>query len=152
NAQLLELYALAYAQTGRALFRDAPEGIVTWLEREMVLPEGAFASSLDADSEGEEGRFYVWSLDEIRDVLGDEDALFFAKVYDISAEGNWEGTNIPNRLLSGEAPPEIEERLRRMKAELLKRRGTRVRPGLDDKILADWNGLIIAALVRAAPL
>jgi uncharacterized protein YyaL (SSP411 family) len=152
NAQLLELYALAHAQTGRRLFRDAAEGIVTWLEREMVTPDGAFASSLDADSEGEEGRFYVWSLSEIREVLGEEDAAFFAKVYDITEEGNFEGRNIPNRLISGEAPPPVEERLAAMRAKLLERRSTRVRPGLDDKVLADWNGLMIASLARAAPL
>jgi uncharacterized protein len=152
NAQLLELYALAYAETGRVLFRQASEGIVTWLEREMATAEGAFASSLDADSEGEEGRFYVWSLAEIRDVLGDEDAAFFAKVYDITAEGNFEGHNNPNRLISGEAPPPVEERLAAMRAKLLDRRASRVRPGLDDKVLADWNGLMITALVRAAPL
>jgi uncharacterized protein len=152
NAQLLELYALGYAETGRALFRDAAEGIVAWLEREMTIPEGAFASSLDADSEGEEGRFYVWSLAEIREVLGEADAAFFAKVYDISEHGNWEGTNIPNRLISGEAPPEIEQRLAATRAKLLERRASRVRPGLDDKILADWNGLMIAALMRASPL
>ena len=105
NAQLLELYALAYAETGRRLFRDAAEGIVAWLQREMTLPEGAFASSLDADSEGEEGRFYVWSLAEIREVLGEEDAAFFAQVYDITAEGNWEGPQHPEPLLSGEALP-----------------------------------------------
>jgi len=152
NAQLLELYALAYAETGRLLFRDAADGIVTWLRREMTVPEGAFASSLDADSEGEEGRFYVWSLAEIRDVLGEEDAAFFAKVYDITEEGNFEGSNIPNRLISGEAPPAVEERLSALRAKLLERRSTRVRPGLDDKVLADWNGLMIAALVRASPL
>ncbi|MGO4524512.1 thioredoxin domain-containing protein [Microvirga sp. 2MCAF35] len=152
NAQLLELYALAYAETGRALFRDAAEGIVTWLRREMTTPEGAFASSLDADSEGEEGRFYVWSLAEIRDVLGDEDATFFAKVYDITEEGNFEGSNIPNRLISGEAPPAVAERLAALRAKLLERRATRVRPGLDDKVLADWNGLMIGALVRASSL
>jgi hypothetical protein len=152
NAQLLELYVIAYAETGRALFKEAAEGIVTWLEREMVIPEGAFASSLDADSEGEEGRFYVWSLAEIRDVLGDEDAAYFAKVYDISEEGNWEGTNIPNRLITGEAPPPVEARLAALRAKLRARRSTRVRPGLDDKVLADWNGLMITALVRAAPL
>jgi uncharacterized protein YyaL (SSP411 family) len=152
NAQLLELYGLAYAETGRALFRDAAEGIVAWLEREMTTPEGAFASSLDADSEGEEGRFYVWSLPEIRDVLGEEDAAFFARVYDITEEGNFEGHNIPNRLVSGEAPPAVEERLAALRAKLLGRRASRVRPGLDDKVLADWNGLMIGALVRAAPL
>jgi len=152
NAQLLELYGVAFAETGRTLFRDAAEGIVIWLEREMVVPEGAFASSLDADSEGEEGRFYVWSLDEIRDVLGQEDAAFFAKVYDITPEGNWEGTNIPNRLISGEAPPAVEQRLAAMRARLLERRAMRIRPGLDDKVLADWNGLMITALVRAALL
>jgi uncharacterized protein YyaL (SSP411 family) len=152
NAQLLELFALAYAETGRALFRDAATGIVAWLEREMTTPEGAFASSLDADSEGEEGRFYVWSLPEIREILGDEDAAFFARVYDISPEGNFEGHNIPNRLVSGEAPPAVEERLAAMREKLLDRRALRVRPGLDDKVLADWNGLMISALVRAAPL
>ena len=152
NAQLLELYALAYAETGRALFRDAAEGIVAWLEREMTIPEGAFASSLDADSEGQEGRFYVWSLPEIREALSEEDSAFFAKVYDISEHGNWEETNIPNRLISGETPPETERRLAAMRAILLERRASRVRPGLDDKILADWNGLMIAALVRASPL
>lgn len=152
NAQLLELYALAYAETGRTLFRGAAEGIVTWLEREMVTPEGAFASSLDADSEGEEGRFYVWSLSEIREVLGEEDAALFARVYDITEEGNFEGRNIPNRLITGEAPPPIEERLAVMRAKLMERRASRVRPGLDDKVLADWNGLMISGLVRAAPL
>jgi uncharacterized protein YyaL (SSP411 family) len=152
NAQLLELFALAYAETGRALFRDAATGIVTWLEREMTTPDGAFASSLDADSEGEEGRFYVWSLPEIREVLGEEDGAFFARVYDISPEGNFEGHNIPNRLVSGEAPPAVEERLAAMREKLLDRRASRVRPGLDDKVLADWNGLMIAGLVRAAPL
>ncbi|MGF9759989.1 thioredoxin domain-containing protein [Microvirga sp. 0TCS3.31] len=152
NAQLLELYALGFAETGRPLFRQAAEGIVTWLEREMTTPEGAFASSLDADSEGEEGRFYVWSLNEIREVLGEEDAAFFARVYDITEDGNFEGHNIPNRLISGEAPPAVEERLSALRAKLLERREARVRPGLDDKVLADWNGLMIGALVRAAPL
>ncbi|MFC1459005.1 thioredoxin domain-containing protein [Microvirga arabica] len=152
NAQLLELYAVGFAETGRPLFRQAAEGIVTWLEREMTTPEGAFASSLDADSEGEEGRFYVWSLAEIRETLGEEDAALFAKVYDITEAGNFEGHNIPNRLISGEAPPAAEERLSAMRAKLLERRESRVRPGLDDKVLADWNGLMIGALVRAAPL
>jgi uncharacterized protein len=151
NAQLLELYGLAHAQTGRPLFRAAAEGIVAWLAREMTLPGGAFASSLDADSEGEEGRFYVWSAGEVRAALG-EDADLFCRIYDITEAGNWEGANIPNRLLTGEAPPAVEEHLHTMRAKLLDRRAARPRPGLDDKVLADWNGLMIAALVRAGLL
>jgi uncharacterized protein YyaL (SSP411 family) len=151
NAQLLELYALAAAETGRPLFRGCAEGIVAWLQREMTTPEGAFASSLDADSEGEEGRFYVWSLAEVRQVLR-EDAALFERVYDITEKGNWEGTNIPNRLLSGDVPPDLEEPLARARQRLLEHRSTRVRPGLDDKVLADWNGLMISSLVRAGLL
>jgi uncharacterized protein YyaL (SSP411 family) len=149
NAQLLELYAGAAQDTGSPLFRTAAEGIVAWLEREMTTPEGAFASSLDADSEGEEGKFYVWSLAEIRDALGD-DAEEFARIYDVSVGGNWEHTNILNRLRSGAAAPDVEARLARTREKLLQQRAARVRPGLDDKVLADWNGLTIAALVRAA--
>ena len=111
NAQLLELYAVFAAETGSALFRFAAEGIVAWLIREMVTPEGAFASSLDADSEGVEGKFYVWSLDEIRAVLG-PDADLFARVYDVTEHGNWEETNILNRLRSGWSDdPALEARL-----------------------------------------
>ncbi len=151
NAQLLELFALAAAETGRPLFRGAAEGIVAWLQREMTTPEGAFASSLDADSEGEEGRFYVWSPVEVRQVIG-KDAALFERIYDITEAGNWEGTNIPNRLLSGDVPLDLEERLARARERLLEYRATRVRPGLDDKVLADWNGLMISSLVRAGLL
>jgi uncharacterized protein len=149
NAQLLELYAVAAQETGSALFRSAAEGIVAWVEREMVTVEGAFASSLDADSEGEEGRFYVWSLAEMREVLGTDTDLF-ARIYDVSEAGNWEHTNILNRLDSGEVEAATETRLAAIRARLLERREQRIRPGLDDKVLADWNGLMIAALVRAA--
>jgi uncharacterized protein YyaL (SSP411 family) len=152
NAQLLELYAVAAHETGRALFRSAADGIVAWLDREMVTPDHAFASSLDADSEGEEGRFYVWSFDEIEEVLGSEDAALFTRVYDVSRDGNWEHKNVLNRLNSGEAPPAIEARLAQMSTRLLEHRSARVRPGLDDKVLADWNGLTIAALVRSGRL
>ncbi|WP_201274106.1 thioredoxin domain-containing protein [Microvirga brassicacearum] len=151
NAQLLELYALAFAESGRALFRHAAEGIVAWLRREMVTAEGAFAASLDADSEGVEGKFYVWNLDEIRAVLG-ADATVFAAAYDISSHGNWEETNIPNLLITGELPADLDQRLAPMREKLLARRASRIRPGLDDKVLADWNGLMIASLVRASSL
>lgn len=151
NAQLLELYALAAAATGSPLHRAAADGIVAWLCREMVTPEGAFAASLDADSEGEEGRFYVWSVAEIRSVLG-EDGATFARHYGVTPGGNWEGRCILNRLDSEDPDGPTAERLATMRTLLLERRSLRPRPALDDKVLADWNGLMIAALARSAPL
>ncbi|MGZ5835105.1 MAG: thioredoxin domain-containing protein, partial [Xanthobacteraceae bacterium] len=152
NAQLLELLALAYAHSGKDLFHTRARETVGWLDREMTTGEGAFSASLDADSEGEEGKFYVWSPDEIREVLGPDDAEFFARYYDVTAGGNFEGHNILNRLKSPERSVEDERRLVPMRAKLLAAREPRVRPGLDDKILADWNGLMIAALVNAGVL
>ncbi len=148
NAQLLELLALAWKKTGDDLFRRRAVETVEWLKREMIVEGGGFASSLDADSEGEEGKFYVWSFAEVERVLGVEDAAFFAKAYDITREGNFEGHNIANRLLSGSASPEEEARLGPLRAKLLDARANRVRPGLDDKVLADWNGLMCAALAN----
>lgn len=151
NALLIDLATEVYREMHDPLLRIRIEETVTWLEREMIAEGGGFAASLDADSEGEEGKFYVWSLEEIEDVLGKEDAQFFATVYDISAEGNWEGTNIPNRLHDLELrSDEQEERLKTLRDKLMTRRDTRIRPGWDDKVLADWNGLMIAALSRAA--
>jgi uncharacterized protein YyaL (SSP411 family) len=98
NAQLLELLGLAHAATGAALYRERAEETVGWLKREMTTAEGAFCASLDADSEGEEGKFYVWSLAEIETVLGVEDAAVFAAEYDVTAGGNFEGHTILNRL------------------------------------------------------
>ena len=117
----------------------------------MVVPGGGFAASLDADSEGEEGKFYVWSLAEIAEVLGENDTKVFAEIYDVTAQGNFDGHNILNRLDSIELRDEAtERRLAEMRKKLLARRGSRVRPGFDDKVLADWNGLMIAALAKAA--
>jgi uncharacterized protein YyaL (SSP411 family) len=152
NAQLLELLALAWKKTGDDLFRRRARETVTWLTREMIVEGGGFASSLDADSEGEEGKFYVWSLAELERVLGAEDTTFFAKAYDITRDGNFEGHNIPNRLLSGNVTAEDEARLAPLRAKLLEARAKRVRPGLDDKVLADWNGLMCAALANAGAM
>jgi uncharacterized protein YyaL (SSP411 family) len=149
NAQLLELLALAHARSGKPLFRQRAHETVAWLEREMVTQEGAFAASLDADSEGEEGKFYVWSKAEIEALLGKEDAAFFAHHYDVTEEGNFEGHNILNRLQRRERTQAGETRLAAMRETLLAARAKRIRPGLDDKVLADWNGLMIAALVNA---
>jgi uncharacterized protein YyaL (SSP411 family) len=171
NAQLLELLALAYGRTGNALMRQRAHETVGWLAREMTTGEGAFSASLDADSEGEEGKFYVWSLAEIQDVLGTDDAEFFSQHYDVSAEGNFEGHSILNRLgaldnrmaagagaatvqsmLQEPRNSALEDRLAALRQKLLAARDKRIRPGLDDKVLADWNGLMIAALANAGVL
>ena len=149
NAQLLELLPLAHAHTGNELFRERAKETVTWLAQEMTIWEGAFCASLDADSEGEEGKFYVWSRDEIVATLGEEDAAFFAEHYDVIAGGNFEGHTILNRLQRHERSAADEARLAALRGKLLGVRSKRVRPGLDDKILADWNGEMIAALVHA---
>ena len=151
NAQLIELLTEVYRETGSLLFKTRVAETVAWLEREMIADGGAFAASLDADSEGEEGKFYVWSLDEIVSVLGLEDGAAFALLYDATAQGNWEGHTILNRLACLElGSAEDERRLAGFRKELLAARAKRVRPGWDDKVLADWNGLMIAALARAA--
>jgi uncharacterized protein YyaL (SSP411 family) len=149
NAQLLRLLGEAWAATGEPLFRARAQETVAWLGREMMVGD-AFASSLDADSEGEEGRFYVWQADEIDALLGG-DAAAFKLAYGVTATGNWEEKNILNRLHEPGLPPEAEEAvLARCRARLLDARERRVRPGRDDKVLADWNGLMIAALADAA--
>src|ERR1700692_1503833 len=202
NAQLLELLALAHVRSGTALFRERAEETVGWLAREMTTPGGAFCASLDADSEGEEGKFYVWSRAEIEEILGKEDADYVEEYYDVTGEGNFEGHNILNRLkhlsdqhgqsggpsspgsvlqrgrnmTNGSAAPAqtsvapkwapagescansmlqnersmvADARLAALRHKLLQARNTRVRPGLDDKVLADWNGLTIAALANS---
>ena len=161
NAQLLELLALAFQRSGNPLFAARARETVGWLEREMVTGDGAFAASLDADSEGQEGKFYVWSLAEIQSALG-PDAADFAAEYDVTADGNFEGYNILNHLKNlprnkefhaathdaAEDRIDAAARFSMLRGKLLEIRNKRIRPGLDDKILADWNGLMIAALVE----
>ena len=157
NAQLLDLLTHAWLATGNPVFRDRVATTVAWLTREMHLPGGAFAASLDADSDGHEGRFYIWSRDAVLSVLGDGEGAFFADTYDITAAGNWEGASIPNLLdvpddvLEALASPDhaLSARAARARDALLLARGARVRPATDDKVLADWNGLTIAALAFA---
>jgi uncharacterized protein YyaL (SSP411 family) len=149
NAQLLELLALAFLRTGNPLFRDRAVETVGWLRREMMTDGGAFASSLDADSEGQEGKFYVWSANEIEQELGPTDAEFFAAHYDVGSGGNFEGQTILNRLKTPPRNSDDEKRLAVLRDKLFAARAKRIRPGLDDKVLADWNGLMIAALANA---
>ncbi len=150
NAQLLELLLAAWRETRQPLFESRVRETVEWIEREMVAEGGGFAATLDADSEGEEGRFYVWSEAEIDAALGTE-ATAFKAAYDVRPGGNWEGNTILNRSARPEFGSDAEEAaLAAARARLLAVRGGRVRPGWDDKVLADWNGLMIAALAEAA--
>jgi uncharacterized protein YyaL (SSP411 family) len=151
NALLVELLTEVWRETKSPLFAQRINETVDWVLREMVTEEGGFASSLDADSEGLEGKFYVWSFEEIGEVLGPEDAKIFAAIYDVTPQGNFEGHNILNRIISLEpSDAATEAQLVTMRAKLLTRRAERIRPGFDDKVLADWNGLMIAALAKAA--
>jgi hypothetical protein len=118
----------------------------------MTTAEGAFSASLDADSEGEEGKFYVWTKDEIVEALGEENAALFVQHYDVSAEGNFEGHNILNQLNNLPRSNEDETKLAMLRPTLFMLRSQRIRPGLDDKVLADWNGLMIAALANAGAM
>jgi uncharacterized protein YyaL (SSP411 family) len=164
NAQILELLALAYRRGGRMLLLQRAEQTFDWLLREMSTPQGAFCASLDADSEGQEGKFYVWSRAEIDALLGPLDGAYFSRCYDVSPNGNFEGTNILNRLnrlrtsarpRGGQQDDDLapdETRLAALRKKLLEARDQRVRPGLDSKVLADWNGLMIAALANASTL
>ena len=149
NAQLIELMTFAWLESGDSLFHRRIDETVAWLHREMITAGGAFAASLDADSEGHEGRFYVWAFDEVIDVLGREEGAFVTEAYDITPGGNWEGVSIPNRI--GKPPLSLaeEHRLAGARNRLLDRRSSRIRPMTDDKVLADWNGLMIAALALA---
>jgi uncharacterized protein YyaL (SSP411 family) len=156
NAQILELLAAAYTETGRPLFCLRARETVAWLEREMTTREGAFCASLDADSEGVEGKFYVWHADELTKILGAANAEFFARFYDVTPQGNWhheqtgDHVTILNRLNAPQPNEEDEQRLIALRAMLFAAREKRPRPGLDDKVLADWNGLMVAALARSA--
>jgi uncharacterized protein YyaL (SSP411 family) len=152
NAQLLELLALAHAQRPDPLYAQRAEETVGWMVRDMtaerVNGRAAFAASEDADSEGEEGRFYVWTETEVDALLGDASAAF-KRAYDVTPRGNWEGHTILRRVTPCGTIDE-ETVLARSRALLLDARARRIRPGRDDKVLADWNGLAIAALARAA--
>lgn len=164
NAQLLRSYVDGWRITRDDELLEVIEGIVEWISREMTSPEGAFYSALDADSEGEEGKYYVWRTDEVRTILGDGADLFLS-IYRFGEEGNFSdeatgkkmGVNIPHRSASWEELAKARqmnvEVLKKMMKEacclLSKERSKRVPPQLDDKIVTSWNGLMIASLAYA---
>ncbi len=149
NAAMIDLLTLVWQDGQNPLYAARVAETVGWLLREMRQPGGGFASSLDADSEGVEGKFYVWSAAEIDALLG-RDADSFKAVYDVTPHGNWEDKTILNRLKTQALlDEEAEALLARCRTILFDARAKRIPPALDDKVLADWNGLVIAALAFA---
>ena len=149
NALLIDVLTMVWLHGRNPTYRSRIEETVGWVLREMVTEGGGFASSLDADTEGEEGKFYTWSEAEIDTVLG-KDAPLFKQVYDIRGPGNWEGKNIVHRLRMALALPAVQEgKLNALREKLLAHRNQRPKPLRDDKVLADWNGLMIHAIATA---
>jgi len=164
NAQLARVYVHAWALTGEPAYLRVATATLDFVAREMTLPDGVFAASLDADTGGEEGATYTWTADEVRDVLvgaGLSDAWpLFAEAYDVTEAGNWEGRVIFRRVASdagraerhGRAPDEVADLLERARVALLAVRDRRPQPARDDKALAGWNGLMLGAFAEAAAL
>jgi uncharacterized protein YyaL (SSP411 family) len=155
NAQLVPRYAAAWLRNGNPLYRDTVALTLDWVEREMTAPEGGFYSALDADSEGEEGRFYLWDHAVIEAQFDDAELVLAA--YGVSEAGNFEGRNILERRASdaelaerfGLSESEVVARIEEARALLFEARAIRERPGLDDKILTSWNGLMLGAYADA---
>jgi uncharacterized protein len=160
NAILVPVYLHAYQLTGKDLYRRVAVETLDWVAREMTDIDGGFYSSLDADSEGEEGKFYVWSVAELERLLGAEDARLVAEYFGATARGNFEGTNIlhlPRTIdvVAQRAGAEIErigQALDRARTILFAAREERPRPGRDEKVLTAWNGLMIRAFAEAATI
>lgn len=166
QALLAMAYTEGFLATGRDVFKQTALDILEYVHRDLTGPDGLFCSAEDADSEGVEGKFYVWTVAEVRELLLAEDAELFLTAYGFTEEGNFHdeatgqttGANIPylpvplDRLAAAQGldPQELETRLARCRAVLLDARGRRIRPLCDDKVLTDWNGLFIAALAKAA--
>ncbi|MGZ5442694.1 MAG: thioredoxin domain-containing protein [Thermoanaerobaculia bacterium] len=157
NALLARLYTRAWQWTKEPLFAQIANEILGYVQREMTSPEGAFYSTLDADSEGEEGKFYVWTRAEVMDILGAEEGRVFCALYDITERGNWEGHNIPNVPREPESVAadmgvtldQLGDIALRGKCKLFGVRSKRVWPGRDEKMLAGWNGWMLGAFAEA---
>jgi uncharacterized protein len=149
QALLVPVYVDAWRATGKPLYRRVVNETLDFVRREMTSPEGGFYASLDADSEGHEGVFYVFTPDDVKGVLGQEDGARFCAVFGIALPGNFEGKSIPNLLGDARNDEAKIEGMASMKAKLLAARGKRVRPATDDKVLTAWNGLMISAFARA---
>ncbi len=145
NALLAIAFVETYQATGKELYARIAREVFAYLLREMTSAEGGFYSAQDADSEGEEGKFYLWTPAQVVEVLGDSAGMKFCSYYGITPQGNFEGKSIPN-LLNSEFPEEERQQIEAMRLKLFDSRSQRVAPFKDDKILLSWNGFMIAAL------
>ncbi len=158
NALLARLYGEAFQSTGNSFYRQILEETLDYVAREMRHPSGGFFSAQDADSEGVEGKYYVWSRAEVTEVLGAEDARIFSDYFGVTEAGNFEKTNIlhqrrelhPLAKTLGLTPEQLAEKLEECRRKLFEARSRRVKPGLDDKIVCAWNGLMLTAFAEAA--
>jgi uncharacterized protein YyaL (SSP411 family)/aryl-alcohol dehydrogenase-like predicted oxidoreductase len=158
NALLAKAYLEGHQATGNALFARVAREVLEYVQREMTAPEGGFFSATDADSEGVEGKFFVWTPEEIEAILGEKDARVFCEYYDITSRGNWEERSIPNVSRSGVRtasrlgmdPEELRLKIAALRPKVYEARRARVAPGLDDKVLTAWNGLMIGAFAEGA--
>jgi hypothetical protein len=156
NALLIPAYLEAWQITKEPRYKEVVCDSLDYVLREMTQPQGGFYSTQDADSEGEEGKFFVWQRREVGEVLG-ADAELFCACYDVTAAGNWEGKTILQRVLSDREaaerfsmnPEDVKHKLADCRSKLFARRQQRVPPGRDDKVLVSWNGLMIAAMAEA---
>jgi uncharacterized protein len=157
NSQLARVYLHAYQVTGNEFYRRIATEILDYVAREMTDPQGGFYSSQDADSEGVEGKFFVWTPGEIRTSLG-HDAQFFIDAYGVTEQGNFEGKNILYVARDTDVlaamhnlwMEDVETRLTTVRRKLFEVREQRVKPGRDEKVLTGWNGLMLAAFAEAA--
>jgi uncharacterized protein YyaL (SSP411 family) len=159
NAQLARVYLMGYQATSNAFFREVAEQVIEYVLRDMTDPSGGFYSTEDADSDGHEGNFYIWTPPELRELLGDEDARLFGAFYDVKDLGNFEGRasilhvdDPPSELAPrlGVTEAELVRALERGRRVLFEARSHRVRPARDEKVLSAWNGLMLRALAEAA--
>jgi len=158
NALLSRVYLDAFQQTGNPLYRRVTEQILDYVNREMTHPEGGFYSTQDADSEGEEGKFFVWTPDEIETILGKADAEMFCRYFDVTHRGNFEGKNILNvpvpmpEFADKEGLPaeELHTLVERGRRQLFAEREKRLKPHRDEKVLTSWNGLMLVSFANAA--
>ncbi len=158
NALLARTYLEAFQVTGHEPYRGVTTDVLDYIRREMTHPEGGFYSATDADSEGVEGKFFVWTPAEVAEAVDDPaDARRFCACYDITAQGNWEHKSIPNRMRPLDAvsrelnltTDELTDTIRRVRPLLYEARKRRIPPGLDDKIITAWNGMMISAMAEA---